>query len=84
MVYRVVWRVGSHEALGFWADPLQAEGVTVERGESSLLFADPEGLQHQLVVDESGEPPSRPTIRRSGRAGAVRLRGRPATATGRS
>ena len=57
MVYRVVWRVGSPEALGFWADRLEAEGVAVERGESSLLFADLEGLQHELVVDESGDPP---------------------------
>ena len=56
-VYRVVWRVGSPEALGFWSDRLEAEGVAVERGESSLLFADPEGLQHELVVDESGDSP---------------------------
>jgi len=48
---------GSPEALGFWSDRLEAEGVAVERGESSLLFADPEGLQHELVVDESGDSP---------------------------
>ena len=57
MVYRVVWRVGSDEAIAFWADRLAEEGVTVERGESSLRFADPEGLEHELVVDESGDPP---------------------------
>jgi glyoxalase family protein len=57
MVHRVVWRVGSPEALGFWDDRLAAEGVAVERGERSLRFADFEGLQHELVVDESGDTP---------------------------
>ena len=57
MVHRVVWRVGSSEALGFWADRLAAEGIAVERGEGSFRFADFEGLGHELVVDESGDPP---------------------------
>ena len=57
MVHRIVWRVGSGEALEFWADRLAAEGVAVERGERSLRFADVEGLGHELVVDESGDPP---------------------------
>jgi glyoxalase family protein len=57
MVYRVVWRVGSTEALAFWADRLEAEGVTAERAEGSLHFADFEGLEHELVVDESGDSP---------------------------
>ena len=57
MVHRVVWRVGSAEALAFWADRLETEGVTVERAEGSLRFADFEGLEHELVVDESGDPP---------------------------
>ena len=57
MVHRIVWRVGSAEALAFWADRLEAEGVDVERGDGSLRFADFEGLEHELVVDESGDPP---------------------------
>ena len=57
MVHRVVWRVGSAEALAFWADRLEAEAVDVERGDGSLRFADFEGLEHELVVDESGDPP---------------------------
>ena len=57
MVHRVVWRVGSAEALAFWAERLETEGVTVERAEGSLRFADFEGLEHELVVDESGDPP---------------------------
>lgn len=57
MVHRIVWRVGSAEALAFWADRLEAEAVDVERGDGSLRFADFEGLEHELVVDESGDPP---------------------------
>ena len=52
MVHRVVWRVGSEQALDFWADRLGTE-----RADGSLLFKDPEGLEHELVVDESGEEP---------------------------
>jgi glyoxalase family protein len=57
MVHRIVSRVGSPEAIGFWADRLAADGVAVERSERSLRFADFEGLGHELVVDESGDPP---------------------------
>jgi glyoxalase family protein len=52
MVHRVVFRVGSDEALDFWAGR-----VGGERGEGSLVFADPEGLALELVVDESGDEP---------------------------
>jgi len=52
MVHRVVFRVSSEEALDFWH-----ERVGGERGEESLLFADPEGLALELVVDTTGEPP---------------------------
>ena len=45
MVHTVVWRVGSAEALDFWADRL---GRRARRG--TLTFSDPEGLQHQLVI----------------------------------
>lgn len=58
MVHRVVWRVASGEALDFWTARLGADGVAVERGDGgSLLFADPEGLGHELVVDDSGDEP---------------------------
>jgi glyoxalase family protein len=50
MVHRVVWRVGSDASFDFWADRL---GVT--RDGTSLRFEDPEGLEHELIVDESGE-----------------------------
>jgi glyoxalase family protein len=52
MVHRVVFRVGSDEALDFWADR-----VGGERGEESLLFTDPEGLALELIVDRSGDEP---------------------------
>src|SRR3954468_17590456 len=45
MVHRILWRVGSREALDFWADRL---GVTREG--DGVRFADPEGLEHELVV----------------------------------
>jgi glyoxalase family protein len=52
MVHSIVWRVGSLEALDFWADRL---GV-VRDGET-LVFADPEGLQHELVVADVPDEP---------------------------
>jgi glyoxalase family protein len=55
MVHRVVWRVGSPAALDFWAARLAAEGIESERGDS-LVFADPEGLGHELVVSDASDP----------------------------
>jgi glyoxalase family protein len=57
MVYRVVWRVASTEALDFWAQRLGAAGVESERGEARLLFRDPEGLELELAVVETTDPP---------------------------
>ncbi len=57
MVHRVVWRVGSAEALDFWAARLEAEGVSPEHSpDGSLLFADSERLSHELVVSSSPDP----------------------------
>jgi glyoxalase family protein len=56
MVHRIVWRVGSTEALAFWAARLAAEGVEHERDAASLRFADPEGLGHELVVTSAPDP----------------------------
>jgi glyoxalase family protein len=57
MVHRIVWRVGSDEALGFWAERLAAEGIESHRDGERLRFADPEGLEHELaVVDVPDEP----------------------------
>ncbi len=57
MVHRVVWRVASDDAIAFWEERLGGDGVTTERADGSLLFADPEGLAHELaVVTTSDEP----------------------------
>ena len=53
MVHRIVWRVGSEAALDFWAERLGREGVAVTRGDSALRLADPEGLEHELVVSSA-------------------------------
>jgi glyoxalase family protein len=57
MIHTVVWRVGSSDALAFWADRLGTEGHTVEPEGESLRFADPEGLQHELVVAHVEDEP---------------------------
>jgi glyoxalase family protein len=57
MVHRIVWRVGSPEAIDFWAARLGDEGVATERDGDALRFADPEGLAHELVVDTTDDPP---------------------------
>jgi glyoxalase family protein len=57
MVHRVVWRVASEDALTFWEQRLAAEGVETEREGTSLLFADPEGLGHELAVVETDDAP---------------------------
>ena len=52
MVHTVVWRVGSADALDFWA-----ERLGVERDGGTLAFNDPEGLRHELVIaDVTDEP----------------------------
>lgn len=52
MVHRIVWRVGSPEALDFWADR-----VGVERSGDVVVFADPEGLAHELIVSPTRDEP---------------------------
>jgi glyoxalase family protein len=57
MVHRIVWRVASQEALEFWKEHLAARGVAAEPAPGALLFADPEGLDHELIVDASSDQP---------------------------
>ena len=56
-VHRVVWRVGSVEALDFWAERLGAHGIESERAGVGLRFSDPEGLDHELAVVEVDDEP---------------------------
>ncbi len=55
MVHRIVWRIGSEEALEFWAARLSSAGVDTERGHGRLRFDDPEGLSLELRVVESND-----------------------------
>ncbi|HEU5215339.1 MAG TPA: VOC family protein [Gaiellaceae bacterium] len=57
MVHTVVWRVGSPDALDFWADRLSAEGNEVEPNGETLRFSNPEGLEHEFVVSQVGDEP---------------------------
>ena len=57
MVHRILWRVGSPAALDFWKERLQAHGIVAERIGDSLLFADPEGLDHELVATAADDEP---------------------------
>jgi glyoxalase family protein len=57
MIHRLVWRVGSEEALDFWAARLADEGVATDREGNRLRFADPEGLGLELAHVQSGDPP---------------------------
>jgi glyoxalase family protein len=57
MIHTIVWRVASPEALEFWANRLGAEGHEVEADGESLRFANPEGLQHELVVSRVADEP---------------------------
>jgi glyoxalase family protein len=52
MVHTVVWRVGSSEALDFWAARLD-----VARDGDVVRFSDPEGLAHELVISTVPDEP---------------------------
>jgi glyoxalase family protein len=56
MIHRIVWRVGGPAALDFWEQRLSNAGVEAVRGDS-LRFADPEGLEHELVVADVPDAP---------------------------
>jgi glyoxalase family protein len=61
MIHRLRWRVGSPEALEFWAERLAREGVAFDGGgeEQTLRFRDPEGLGLELAVVETEDEPLR-------------------------
>jgi glyoxalase family protein len=56
MIHRIVSRVGSADALDFWAERLAGNDVAAERDGDRLRFDDPEGLGHELVVTDRDEP----------------------------
>ena len=67
---RLAGRIG--EALDFWEERLRAAGHESERDGDRLRFADPEGLEHELVVATVDD---QPLIADHGGAGGVRAPG---------
>jgi glyoxalase family protein len=61
MVHRIVWRVGSAASLQFWNERLAQHGATPELSGESLVFADPEGLEHELVAASVTDAPLQAT-----------------------
>lgn len=59
MIHRLAWRVEDQAALDFWQDRLTAAGVSSRREDSSLRFADPEGLGLELTTARGGDEPLR-------------------------
>src|SRR5687767_670863 len=58
MPYRVAWRVADDRALDFWCARLDDEGVAFTHdADDGVRFADPEGLEHEFVVDAAGDEP---------------------------
>jgi glyoxalase family protein len=57
--YRVISRVGSADSLAFWAERLAERGVAFERDFDWVRFADPEGLEHELRVEDVPDEPLR-------------------------
>jgi glyoxalase family protein len=57
MVHRIVWRVASAGAFDFWEERLRASDTESRREGESLIFADPEGLEHELAVVDVPDAP---------------------------
>jgi glyoxalase family protein len=57
MVHRVVWRVASDDALDFWRERLGDNDTESVEQDGALVFFDPEGLGHELVVADVPDPP---------------------------
>jgi glyoxalase family protein len=56
-VHRLVWRLASESAVDFWERRIADEQLTSERGDTWLRFSDPEGLEHELAVVSTTDPP---------------------------
>jgi glyoxalase family protein len=57
MVHRIVWRLGTPDALDFWERRLKDAGTEVSREDSGVRFADFEGLEHELIVVDTPDSP---------------------------
>ena len=57
MVHRLSLRVAGDDALDFWERRLACAGVAGDRSADRLVFADPEGLGLELVIDDREDEP---------------------------
>src|SRR2546426_2929911 len=57
MIHRIGFRVGSEEALEFWARRLAAAGLESTRDGDRLRFEDPEGLGFELTAAPTADAP---------------------------
>ncbi len=57
MIHRIAFRVGSRQALEFWAGRLAAAGIESTLDGDSLRFEDPEGLGLELTAEPSTDRP---------------------------
>jgi glyoxalase family protein len=55
MISTIVHRVSSVAALDFWGKRLSGEGAEVQREPGRLRFADPEGMHHELAIDQTDD-----------------------------
>jgi glyoxalase family protein len=57
MIHTIVWRVGSQDSIDFWEKRLSEHQTESELRDGRLHFADPEGLEHELVVADVPDEP---------------------------
>jgi glyoxalase family protein len=57
MIHRIAMRVGSHEALEFWARRLASAGIETVLEDDRLRFEDPEGLGLELTAASTPDHP---------------------------
>ena len=57
MIHTIAMRVGSPEALEFWADRLKAAGIDSSREGDRIRFEDPEGLGLELTAQPTTDKP---------------------------
>lgn len=55
MIHRIAWRVSGEPALDWWERRLGAAGLQPQRSQGHLRFADPEGLELELIVEAVDE-----------------------------
>jgi glyoxalase family protein len=57
MIHRIVWRLATPDAIGFWAERLSRHGIEPTTTDESVVFDDPEGLTHELRRVEVPDQP---------------------------